>query len=316
MTKFFIKSITILGFVSFLLLHQSCERSMVDDTNPFENNTNNQDTVNFTIVDIDPNSIAGIYQNVFGPTCANSGCHDGTFEPDFRTIESSYHSLVYKTPIKNDGTLNYRVDPGNPSSSAIMKRLKGEIVPEMPIEIEPDSDWWEKSDEYIQNIENWIANGALDMAGNEPQKDYIVPSLLGVGAMAEGVWLIRENGYGPLLIPDSLSTVELYFGFDPINNPQDFTINELHVGVGQFEFTSYTTTELEIMGSPMINYGLYGTPIEYTHMVEVDLNELELNDGQFHMRVQVQDGSNPITELPSENGFYYVKEYMSFIRTN
>ena len=53
MTKLFIKSIMILGFVGFLLLHQSCERGIVDDTNPFENNTNNQDTVNFTIVDID-----------------------------------------------------------------------------------------------------------------------------------------------------------------------------------------------------------------------------------------------------------------------
>lgn len=315
MTKFFIKSIFFLGFIAILLVPQSCERTM-DDTNPFDDNTNNQDTVNFTLVDIDPNSIAGIYQNVFGPTCANSGCHDGTFEPDFRTIESSYHSLVYKTPIKNDGSLTYRVDPGNPNTSAIVNRLNGIIQPAMPIEIEPDSDWWEKSDEYIQNIQNWIENGALDMAGNEPQKDYIVPSLLGAGAMVDGLWLTRDNGYGPLIVPDSVQTIELYFGFDPINNPENFNVNEFHVGIGQFEFTSYATDELEIMGSPVTYYGLYGTPIQYTHRVEIDLDELELTGGQYHMRVNVQDGSNPITEIPSENGFYYVKEYMSFIRTN
>ena len=35
----------------------------------------------------DPNSIQGLYKNIFQPKCANPGCHDGTFEPDFRSIE-------------------------------------------------------------------------------------------------------------------------------------------------------------------------------------------------------------------------------------
>ncbi|MBK7268515.1 MAG: hypothetical protein IPI07_03030, partial [Flavobacteriales bacterium] len=31
-----------------------------------------------------------------------SGCHDGTFEPEFRTIASAYNSLVYHPVIAND----------------------------------------------------------------------------------------------------------------------------------------------------------------------------------------------------------------------
>ena len=49
----------------------------------------------------DPNSIQGLYKNIFQPRCANPGCHDGTFEPDYRTVQSTYTTLVYKTPIKN-----------------------------------------------------------------------------------------------------------------------------------------------------------------------------------------------------------------------
>ncbi|MBP6657110.1 MAG: hypothetical protein KA284_04590, partial [Bacteroidia bacterium] len=45
----------------------------------------------------DPNSIQGLYKNIFQPKCANPGCHDGTFEPDFRTIESAYSTLVYQS---------------------------------------------------------------------------------------------------------------------------------------------------------------------------------------------------------------------------
>ena len=156
---------------------ESCYKEAINEPNPFQENAVNQDTVNFVPLDIDPNSIAGLYQNIFGPTCANVGCHDGTFEPDFRTIESSYHSMVYQLPIKDDGTLTYRVDPGNPNQSSILKRLDGSITPPMPIDIEPDSDWWNKSDEYIQNVRNWIENGALDMAGNAPVLNHINPTI-------------------------------------------------------------------------------------------------------------------------------------------
>jgi len=129
------------GIAAFCLLIftiNSCERIGNPENNPFDENQINQDTVNFVFEDIDPNSIAGLYQNIFKPTCANVGCHDGTFEPDFRSIESSYHTMLFREPIKNDGSLTFRVDPNNPDQSAIMKRLMGTIEPIMPIEVEPD----------------------------------------------------------------------------------------------------------------------------------------------------------------------------------
>ena len=59
------------------------------------------------------------------PHCANSGCHDGSFEPDFRTIESSYNTLVYQPVIKNnpDGNYQFRVKAGNIDESVLYARL-------------------------------------------------------------------------------------------------------------------------------------------------------------------------------------------------
>jgi hypothetical protein len=72
----------------------SCQKNEVPE-NPFNNYTPNQDTVKFIYQDPDSFSIAGLYTYIFKPTCANVGCHDGTFEPDFRTLESAYNSLVF-----------------------------------------------------------------------------------------------------------------------------------------------------------------------------------------------------------------------------
>lgn len=314
----YLKFIPFIGVFSILVfLNQSCERSAIIEANPFENNVKNQDTVNFEIKNIDPNSIAGLYQNIFKPTCANVGCHDGTFEPDFRTIESSYHSMVYRVPIKNDGSLTYRVDPGSPNTSAILNRMSGTIQPPMPIEIEPDGDWLEKEEEYMENVRNWIENGALDLAGNSPEPDVVKPSLVGAVAMFDGEVLGREDGYGSIRVPDSVDVFELYLSFDTLNNPEFFTNNELAFGNGNVdEFQEVISIEMEVMPWPIFQFGLYGILTQFTHRVEIDLNGLQLLEDSYYMRARVQDGTQPITEIPANDGLYFIKEYMSFHRVN
>ncbi|MGB1317595.1 MAG: hypothetical protein ACPG5W_05290, partial [Flavobacteriales bacterium] len=84
-----------------------------DVENPFDDPNNFPPDDTTGIENIDPASFVGLHQNIFKPTCANSGCHDGTFEPDFRTIESSYNTLVFHDVVKNNpaGTYEYRVKP-------------------------------------------------------------------------------------------------------------------------------------------------------------------------------------------------------------
>ena len=301
----------VLGWLFFTIT--ACQKE--GEPNPFNNQDVNQDTVRLEIIDPEPASIAGIYQNVFRPTCANVGCHDGTFEPDFRNMESAYNTLVFQEPIKNDGNYTYRVDPGNPGKSAIMARLDGFLTPQMPIQVEPDSDWPQKGDTYIENIRTWIANGAPDIDGVVRQKNYPAPILTGAGAVRDGNWLIRTRGTGPILVPLTDTAVQFYFAFrHDVINPRDFTYNKV-VFSNQPDALDSTAMsfDLEVLGTPRIERGFYGNEVEYTHRVRIDsLNIFDAQYDQWYMRVYVQDDQNPVTEIPTDNGIFYVKSYMSF----
>lgn len=139
--------------------------------NPYDEMEQEEEMMTEENINLEPTSIAGLHANIFGKTCANSGCHDGNFEPDFRTIESTYNTLVNAPIIKNDPQNNFqfRVVKGNVAASQLMARLTYDIDGNsgiMPLALEPDSDWEEKKDIYIQNIQDWIAGGAKDVFGN------------------------------------------------------------------------------------------------------------------------------------------------------
>ena len=98
--------ITLFTLLLTIAFAYSCKKDDDDETvNPFQNATlppdDNPDTVN-----LEPGSFAFLHYNIFKPTCANSGCHDGNFEPDFRTISSSYNTLVRQDVIQNDDAGN------------------------------------------------------------------------------------------------------------------------------------------------------------------------------------------------------------------
>ena len=295
-----------------LLLLAACQKEKAP--NPFDGQVTNQDTVRLNVVDPEPNSIAGIYQNVFQPTCSNIGCHDGTFEPDFRTMESAYNTLVFQTPIKNDGNYSYRVHPGNPQKSAIMARLENRLKPFMPIQIEPDSDWPEKGDGYIENIRNWISAGAPDITGVIRTKPYPSPVLQGAMAKDRDSIILRENGFGTILIDRSDENTNLYFAFNhPTMDVRDFTYNKIAFSPDPERFDSASIYPLTIMGSSVSGYSLYGDPIPYTHKFDLQqATDLDSTINQWYFRVYVQDEQNPVTEIPTINGIYYIKKYMSF----
>ena len=59
----------------------------------------------YTILVIDTlssTSFVRLHKEILSPSCNVLGCHDGSFEPDFRTVQSSYNTLVYHTILKNN----------------------------------------------------------------------------------------------------------------------------------------------------------------------------------------------------------------------
>lgn len=143
--------------------------------NPYDNvdygNTNPPtDTVS-------PFSITGLHRNIFSQRCANPGCHDGNFEPDFRTVQSTYLSLVYHPLVKEDSTgyFVYRVKPYDTAQSWLHERLvtDDEVLGRMPLYAEP------LTSTEMNQINTWIMNGAPNEDGaiatlpnEEPQITY------------------------------------------------------------------------------------------------------------------------------------------------
>ena len=152
-------------FISVISLctFYACQK---DHVNPYDEQELPDNSLDSNAVNLDPTSFDGLHANIFSKTCARSGCHDGTFEPDFRTIESSYNTLVNHPIIKNDlsGTYEVRVKPGNPGQSVLVARLTFDIDGNsgiMPLIVDTGSDWVEKKEAYIQNVKDWIQNGAM-----------------------------------------------------------------------------------------------------------------------------------------------------------
>lgn len=295
------------------LLWQACEPAEEPD-NPFDDQIVNQDTVGLVITNPEPTSIAGIYQNILKPTCANSGCHDGTFEPDYRTLNSAYNTLVNQVPIKNDGNYTYRVEPFNAQKSVLMARLKGLLTPSMPIQVEPDSDWPQKKDEYINHIQTWINNGAPDVMGNVRTVVYPAPELLGAGAAINDLWVVRNGETGHLIMPREATNARLYFSFSHPNlMSEDLLYNKIAFSDNANDFTASAQYDLHILATPRVERGFYGVNVAYTHYIDINPSaEFDPDQAQWYFRVYVQDDQNPVTEIPTNNGIYYIKSYMSF----
>ncbi|MBK7149630.1 MAG: hypothetical protein IPH78_12635 [Bacteroidetes bacterium] len=77
---------------AFLLLsYQSCKKDDKLPDNPYD--SINRDTVTYDIP-IDSLNITYVHKKVLQAKCALPGCHDGNFEPDFRSVQSSFSNLV------------------------------------------------------------------------------------------------------------------------------------------------------------------------------------------------------------------------------
>ena len=117
---------------------------------------------------LNPISLAAIHRDILHPRCAVPGCHDGNFEPDFRTPQSSYSTLVYAPIIKNnaDSTFDFRVVPYNKDMSVLHERITNCCFANQNDRMPQDNIGVPLEEASVQRISNWIMDGARDMMGN------------------------------------------------------------------------------------------------------------------------------------------------------
>ena len=304
--------------ILFVLIF-SCKKDA--DVNPFDDPALDPPVDTAKGIVLDPNTFQGIHANILKPTCANSGCHDGTFEPNFTTIEGAYNMLVYHPPIKNDpsNSYQYRVDPFDADKSVIIARLTYDIdgfSGIMPLSVDPNSDWNSKKSEYIQNIRNWINDGAKDILGNIPKAGNQEPQMLGVVAFESGssTPLPRAAGNGSIQVPASSGSVEIWFSLsDDSTAISDLTNNKIRFSLVRDDFISAPEQPLQIISSPLTEVGYLGTPVPYYHKIVINNPASYGPAGTIvYFRIYVQDSQNPITEIPKNGSYDYIKKYFSF----
>ncbi len=315
--------------VFFLLLVFSCKK---DRVNPYDDINldppNNNDTVYFT----DSLEFGALQNNVFMPYCANAGCHDGNFEPDFRTIESSYSTLVYQPVIKNNinNGYQYRVKPGDSDKSVLYARLladlngvsmfdeNSQVMPvTADIVYDPDQShpWHSVKHQYIPAIKSWIDNGAKDIFGNSPLEPNSIPEMRGCIAFktGEAIPLSRELPRGSIYIPPNISSVDFWFSvIDDIQNPVDLTYNKIKFSKNLINFDDQPFFNLELVNPPLVETGFYQSSLDnFYHKYTLNMSPYSSGDVVF-IKIYVQDNVNPITTIPSNGSEFQIIKHFTF----
>jgi hypothetical protein len=108
-------------------------------------------------------SLEDIYRTIIAKRCSGQPglCHNSQFEPNLSSPGNAYAYLVNRPGLEKPDML--RVNPGNPSTSLIIDKLRGrDVSTVMPLGAEP------LTEAEIAKIETWISNGALRRPGADP----------------------------------------------------------------------------------------------------------------------------------------------------
>lgn len=301
-------------FAAIAVFSISCKEDATID-NPYDDQVPENADGEVTIDDkeINPISIQGLHKNIFKPTCANSGCHDGLFEPDFRTVESSFNSLVNQEPIKNDEVdpLPARVVPGDHARSMLIRRLEEDLNNNsgiMPLALEPGSDWEQKKAEYIQNIKDWIDAGALDSDSNSREVLDYPPQLEGMIVVKNGNIISRGGRYNPINVPKSHGSVDVWFAYKDAESAfSEFTNMRWNNSIHFMDYDSLAWRTMTYEATPMTAVGINQEDADHHFKFTLNLSTYEAGD-VIWLRTRVEDAENQI-ELPNDNSQYNTLKY-------
>jgi hypothetical protein len=277
----------------------ACEKTVDDPVdNPFEGGSATVDPTD----SVDPYSIQGLHKNIFAVKCANPTCHDGSFEPDFRTVQSTYNSLVYQPVIKNNpqGEFTYRVVPGKVAESWLFERLiTGDpVLGRMPLYAPA------LSNQELLWVSGWIGDGARDLNGNVADFPNLPPAIryyFATNAANERIDTNRLNGWSsPFVVPaGSAFNINIWIE-DDSTATQDLLVNQLKISTQPDDFSNATVFNATYFASKLWTIALTA-------------NQFPANT-QLYFRYYVEDPDNSgLTEYPRNDLPYYFKENASFI---
>jgi hypothetical protein len=271
-----------------------------------------------------PNGIIAIHRDILHPRCAVPGCHDGNFEPDFRTVQSTSSTLVYHRIVKNnpDNTFTFRVIPFDTAQSVLHERITNCCFANVNDRMPQDNIGVPLESVYVSRIENWILNGAQNMFGQvaeypnkAPQVSYFAAvdtfelnaviaaantefPLSGTGNRIDGVY------YNPFMIQANQNFAVLIDIQDDSTALSNLQTNKLKFSYDEDDFSP---------SAP----GYYEQTAQFFSVPAFDIWYVELNASIFnseqvvYMRYYVGDGESE-TEMPRDEMIVQYKTLWSF----
>jgi hypothetical protein len=310
-----------LKIFTFLLLlsFMSCKKDK-EVPNPFDDASvqpppNQQSNYNPS-----PSTFEYLYHNIFRPSCAYSNCHDGSFEPDFRTISSSYNSLVYApviiTPTNNPYT--YRVLPGNANASLIKLRLTqvpaagpGTLGQGRMPWIDTNYKFSPSGAANIQHIINWINNGAKDIFGNLPVKGNSQPNTLGFQLCNTGSSTpLNRNRY--LEVSKNHGPLDFWFYVtDDMTLPENLELAEIKLSKKRYDFSNATTLPLTHVAGGFTFKDITNTSnVQYSYKLSnYSLSSFQPDTGFIFVRTYFKDPDHNTPAETPNNGSVYNTDY-------
>ena len=311
--------ISVIACISLLVIH-SCKKQ--DDTvphNPYDD-IHRDDTTSYGIP-LDSLTITYVHKKVLSTRCALPGCHDGHFEPDFRTPQSSFSNLVYATIVKNNAnnTFKYRVIPFDTNNSVLYERITNCCFVNQDDRMPQDNIGVPLPDSSINMIASWIMHGARDMFGqvarlpnSEPTIQYYtafdtisltfpfaLPTRLYDTSRLDGLY------YNPFVVPVNKGVFYMAVKIvDDSTAEGSLQMNKLKISTEADNFSSawqYTGTYVNFSGFSV-------------WLLTIPTNNLPAND-TLYMRYYVNDGAHANnTEFPRTELLFPYKTFWSFVR--
>jgi hypothetical protein len=280
--------------------------------NPYDNVIMNNGNGNKDSV-YSPSSIQGLHKNLFKPTCANSGCHDGTFEPDFRTVQSAYNTLINIKPIKQDTGKIYfsRVIPGNADASMLIYRMTVDLGGNsgiMPLVLDPGSDYPAKKDQLLTDLKKWINDGAKDFNGKTSAAVDFPPQITGLTGLV-GVTPLARGGKYEAMYANAGTNVQLWFALadDKLNQN---ALTNVRINWSTDPENYDVANEKPLTSGTKTMPGLYNSNTVYGWYYNFNTAGLKSKD-VIWFKIICSDGSNINYSIPNDFSMFFLKKYVA-----
>ncbi|MDX5321432.1 MAG: hypothetical protein LPK45_09915 [Bacteroidota bacterium] len=279
----------------------ACYKEVPDSSpNPFVNQ--NQGTGENEVDSLNPASFEGLHKQIFSVKCAVPLCHDGSFEPDFRTMESAYNNLVYHPVVKNNAAnaFAYRAIPYNPEASWLMERVTTDdaVLGRMPLYSNP------LNEKELQHLRDWINAGCPDWNGNVAVYPNLQPQVLARFALNQNNKRIDTAFNGPFPAPFIVATGSSFTLGVQVKDDSTATSALKNL---QFKF-SYDKDDFT--NAQVVNGNFF-----VQDFIVAQVNTAMFNPNQtVYFRFYCNDAHHTTpAEFPRNNSPFYYKEYFAFI---